>query len=133
MGKFSNASQVALAATTWVFGGDGWLTGSEKDKMIKAINSSKTPWSLDDDDVRWVISLWQGADIQLDDIVDAVDNEFNFSLEDKFILFWCVCVPMNALGQGNNSKDGWNRAHELREALGIETDDYKRWVNLKTK
>jgi hypothetical protein len=129
MGKFSNRAQVVYAAACWVFGGDQRLTGDEKDEIIEAINSSKTPWSLDDDDAHWVVSLWKGSDIQLDDIIDAIENEFNFSLEHKYILFWCVCVPMNALRQGSNSEDGWNRAHELRDWLGIDTDDYNRWAN----
>jgi hypothetical protein len=96
--------------------------------MKEAINGSETPWSVDEDDIHWVISLWKGGNIQLDDIIEAVDNEFNFSLEDKFHLYRCVCIPMNALGQGNNSEDGWNRAHRLRDALEIESDDYSRWA-----
>jgi hypothetical protein len=128
MGKFSNVSQVVYAATTWVFGGDNSLSGREQKEMKEAVNDSKTPWSVDEDDIHWVVSLWKGNDIQLDDIQDAVDNEFNFSLEDKFLLYRCVCIPMNALKQGDNSKDGWGRAHQLRDALGIESDDYNRWT-----
>jgi hypothetical protein len=128
MRKFSNTSQVVYAATTWVFGGDHTLSGLEKEEMKEAINGSETPWSVDEDDIHWVISLWKGGNIQLDDIIEAVDNEFNFSLEDKFHLYRCVCIPMNALGQGNNSEDGWNRAHRLRDALEIESDDYSRWA-----
>ena len=128
MRKFSNTPQVVYAATTWVFGGDNSLSGREQEEMKEVINDSKTPWSVDEDDIRWVNSLWQGGNIQLDDIIEAVYNEFNFSLEDKFLLYWCVCVPMHALGQGNNSEDGWNRARRLREALEIEADDYNRWA-----
>jgi hypothetical protein len=128
MKKFSNTSQVVYAATTWVFGGDHKLSSLEQAKMKAAINDSRTPWSVDEDDTRWVNSLWQGRNVSLDDIIEAVDNEFNFSLEDKFILYRCVCIPMNALGQGNNSEDGWNRANRLRVALEIASDDYSRWI-----
>jgi hypothetical protein len=128
MGKFSNRAQVVYAATCWVFGGDDILRDEEKLEIKKAINRSKTPWSLDEDDDHWVVSLWRGGKIQLNDIIDAIENEFEFSLEDKFILYSCVCVPMNRLGQGDNSEDGWGRARELRRALGIEHDDYKRWT-----
>ena len=129
MGKFSNSAQVVYAATCWVFGGDKWLSGQEKSKMKEAINRSKTPWSLDDDDAHWVVSLYKSGEIlnSLDEIINAVDYDFEFSLEDKFILYSCVCVPMHALGQGNNSDDGWNRAHELRDALGIDSEDYNIW------
>ena len=128
MGKFSNRAQVVYAATCWVFGGDYVLSGQEKIKMKEWINRSKTPWSLDDEDERWVISLWTGNDMHLDDIVDAVYNEYEFSLQDKYILFECVCGSMHALRQGSRSKDGWNRANDLREALGIDNDDYNRWA-----
>jgi len=33
MGKFSNRAQVVYAATCWVFGGDGTLTGKEQSEM----------------------------------------------------------------------------------------------------
>lgn len=36
---------------------------------------------------------------------------------------------MNKLDQGDNREDGWSRANELRDALGIESDDYNRWAN----
>jgi len=129
MGKFSNRAQVVYAATCWVFGGDNRLTGDEQRKMKEAINRSKTPWSLDEQDEHWVVSLWKGGNIDLYEIVDAVDNEFEFSLEDKFILYSCVCAPMNRLNQGDNSDDGWDRAHELRVALGIDSDDYNNWAS----
>jgi hypothetical protein len=128
MGKFSNRAQVVYAATCWVFGGDNTLTGEEKSKMKEAINRSKTPWSLDEEDAHWVVSLWKGNNIQLDDIEGAVNYDFEFSLQDKYILYNCVCVPMHRLNQGDNSEDGWNRAHELRDVLGIESDDYNRWA-----
>ena len=128
MGKFSNRAQVVYAATCWVFGGDQRLTGDEQSEMKEAINRSKTPWSLDEEDAHWVVSLWKGNDIELDDIPYAIENEFEFSLEDKFIIYECVCIPMHRLGQGDNSEDGWNRANELREALGIDLDDYNRWA-----
>jgi hypothetical protein len=129
MGKFSNRAQVVYAATCWVFGGDGQLSGEEKSEMERAINRSETPWSLDDEDAHWVVSLWKGGNIQLDDIIDAIENEFEFSLEDKYVIYSCVCVPMNCLSQGNNSEDGWGRANELLSALGIDSDDYNRWAN----
>ena len=128
MGKFSNRAQVVYAATCWVFGGDQRLTGDEQSEMKEAINRSNTPWSLDDEDAHWVVSLWKGGDIQLYDIMDAIDSEFEFSLEDKYVIFSCVCVPMNSLNKWNNSEDGWNRAEELRDALGIDIDDYNRWA-----
>ena len=128
MGKFSNRAQVVYAATCWVFGGDNTLTGEEKSKMKEAINRSKTPWSLDEEDAHWVVSLWKGNNIRLDDVVDAVNYDFEFSLEDKYILFSCVCLPMNRLDQGDHSEDGWSRAHELREALEIDFDTYQNWA-----
>lgn len=127
MGKFSNRAQVVYAATCWVFGGDNFLTGKEQSLMKEAINRSKTPWSLDEEDAHWVVSLWKGGDIGLDDVIDAVNYSFEFSLEDKYILFSCVCLPMNRLDQGDHSEDGWSRANELLNALGIESDDYNRW------
>ena len=129
MGKFSNRAQIVYAATCWVFGGDDTLTGQEQSKMKEAINRSKTPWSLDEEDAHWVLSLWKGGNIQLDDVVDAVNYDFEFSLEDKYILYSCVCIPMHKLGQGDNYEDGWSRANELRDALGIASDDYNRWAN----
>ena len=129
MGMFSNASQVVYAASAWVFGGDGTLEGAEKIKIKNAINRDKTPWSIDDDDIKFVISLWKGNDFSVSDITDAIEYEFDFSLEEKYLLYYCICVPMNALGQGNNSADGWNRANELLSEMGIELDDYNRWVN----
>lgn len=128
MGKFSNRAQVVYAAACWVFGGDNKLSGREQGEIKEAINRSKTPWTLSDSDANWVVSLWQGNDIQLDDIIDAIENDFNFSLEHKFILYSCVCVPMNALRQGSNSEDGWGRANELGSAMGIDSDDYNRWA-----
>jgi hypothetical protein len=128
MGKFSNRGQVVYAATCWVFGGDNSLTRDENLEMKKAINDSKTPWSLDDEDAHWVVSLWKGNDIQLYDVIDAIDSEFEFSLEDKYLIYMCVCVPMHRLKKGNNSLDGWGRANELLSALGIDLDDYNRWA-----
>lgn len=131
MGKFSNSAQVVYAAAVWVFGGDNRLTGSEQLEIKDSINGPKTPWSLDDEDVKWVINLWRGDDLDLDDdIIYEIENEFDFSLEDKYKLFSCVCVSMNALRQGYSSRDGWSRANQLRDALGIKRDDYNRWVDL---
>ena len=60
--------------------------------MKEAINRSKTPWSLDDDDAHWVVSLYKSGEIlnSLDEIINAVDYDFEFSLEDKFF-----CVQEN--------------------------------------
>ena len=126
MGKFSNRVQVVYAATCWVFGGDDTLTNQEQFKMKEAINRSKTPWTLDEEDAHWVVSLWKGNNIQLDDVVDAVNYDFEFSLEDNYILYSCGCLPMNKLGQGDNYEDGWSRGGELRDALGIALDNYNR-------
>ena len=132
MGKFSNRSQVVYAATCWVFGGDNSLDSEEQIEMKIAINRSETPWSLDVEDARWVKSLYSSGKIinNLDEIINAIDYDFEFSLQDKYILYSCVCVPMNRLNQGRNSKDGWNRANELKDALGIDIDDYNRWCKI---
>jgi hypothetical protein len=129
MGIFSNASQVTYAAAAWVFGGDGTLTSAEQQKIKNAVNRDKTPWSVDVDDIKFVISLWKGSDFTLSDITDAIDYEFNFSLEEKYILYSCVCVTMNNLDQGYNSEDGWGRANELLSALNIDSDAYNRWAD----
>jgi hypothetical protein len=130
MGKFSNRAQVVYAATCWVFGGDNTLTGQEQSKMKEAINRSKTPWSLSDEDAHWVESLFTSGKIKnyLDDIINAINCEFEFSLQDKYFLYSCVCIPMHELAQGSNSKDGWDRAGELRRALDIDFEDYNRWA-----
>ena len=135
MTNFSNKTQVAYAAAVWVFGGDSFLSGEEKTAISKAFNGNRTPWSLDpsDENAKWVHSLFSNGKIKnyLDDIIYAIDNEFNFTLQEKYQLFWCVCAPMNNLGQGKNSEDGWGRAHELRRALDIDHEEYNRWANQK--
>jgi hypothetical protein len=131
MTNFSNKTQVAYAAAVWVFGGDRYLSGEEKTAISEAFNGSRTPWSLDpyDENAKWVHSLYSSGKIMnLDDIIYAIDNEFNFTLQEKYQLYWCVCVPMHALGQGKNSEDGWGRANILLEALGIDNDEYNSWA-----
>lgn len=135
MGIFSNASQVVYAAAAWVFGGDTTLTDQEQIQIRDCINSDKTPWSVEDNDIKFVNSVWAGVSsleedgYLLSNILEAIEYEFDFSLEEKYLLYYCICVPMNALGQGNNSADGWNRANELLSEMGIELDDYNRWAN----
>ncbi len=131
MSNYSNKTQVAYAATVWVFGGDRSLSGEEKSEILEAFNGPRTPWSLnpDDENARWVHSLYRSGQIHnIEDIIDAVENEFNFSKQEKFQLYWCVCISMNALDQGSNSEDGWSRANELRRALGIDTKEYNNWA-----
>ncbi len=129
MGMFSNASRVVYAAAAWVFGGDNRLEGEEQRRIKDAINRDKTPWTIDDDDIKFVISLWQGNDFSVSDIIDAIDNEFSFSLEEKYLLYSCICIPMNSLDQGDNSEDGWGRANDFLSWLNIDSDDYNRWAN----
>jgi hypothetical protein len=52
-----------------------------------------------------------------------------FSQLEKFQLYRVVCGTMHRTGNGDNGDDGWNRANELREAIGIDADDYNDWVN----
>ena len=129
MTNFSNKTQVAYAAAVWVFGGDSYLTGEEKTAISKAINGNRTPWNLDlsDENAKWVHSLFINGKINYFDIIHAID-EFNFTLQEKYQLYWCVCWPMNDLGQGKNSEDGWGRANELRSALDIDGEEYNRWA-----
>jgi hypothetical protein len=128
MGMFSNASQVVYAASAWVFGGDGTLEGEEQRRIKNAINRDKTPWSVDDDDIKFVISLWKGNDFSVSDITDAIEFEFGFSLEEKYLLYSCICIAMNGLDQGDNSEDGWGRANEFLSWMNIDLDDYNRWA-----
>lgn len=128
---YSNKTQVAYAAATWVFGGDSILSGIEKTEISKAFNGTRSPWHLEpnDENAKWVHSLCSNGKMNLKSILDGVNIDFHFTLQEKFQLFWCVCVPMNAMNQGGNSKDGWERAHRLREALEINEEDYNNWAN----
>jgi hypothetical protein len=131
MSKYSNKHQVVYAAAVWVFGGDDSLSGEERKRIFEAINGERTPWTIkrDDEDEKWVINLFKHGKVILDDIVEAVDNEFDFSLQHKFLLYACVCGPMHTLNKTKSCEDGWGRANKLRSALGIENDMYNEWAS----
>jgi len=130
MSNFSNHTQTVFAAAIWVFGGDGSLTGEEKNTICEKINSLSGPWSIspEDEDSKWVRSVYRRGDLTLSDVVDAIENELSFSQLEKFQLYRVVCGTMRTIGNGDHSEDGWDRANELREAIGIDSDDYNDWV-----
>jgi hypothetical protein len=129
MSNFSNETQVVLGAAVWVFGGDGYLKSSEGNAIVKAFKNSRIPWYLEanDENYKWIINLYAGGNLHLYDIIDAIENEFNFSLQEKYQLYLIVCLTMDALKQGSHVDDGWEKARDFRRALGIDRDDYNRW------
>jgi hypothetical protein len=131
MSNFSNHTQAVFAAAIWVFGGDGSLSAEEKNTICEKINSSSSPWSIspDDEDSKWVRSVYRRGDLTLSDVVEAIEKDMCFSQLEKFQLYRVVCGTMHRTGNGDNGDDGWSRANELREAIGIDADDYNDWVN----
>ena len=109
----------------------GLCLPKKKNTICEKINSSAGPWSIspEDEDSKWVRSVYRRGDLTLSDVVDAIENDMCFSQLEKFQLYRVVCATMNTTGNGNNSEDGWSRANELREAIGIDADDYYDWVN----
>jgi hypothetical protein len=131
MSNFNNHTQAVFAAAIWVFGGDGSLSAEEKSAICDKINSSSSPWSIsiEDEDSKWVRSVYRRGDLTLSDVVEAIENDMCFSQLEKFQLYRVICGTMHRTGQGDNSDDGWGRANELRSELGIDLNDYNDWVN----
>jgi len=130
MSEYNNKKQVVIAAAYWVFGGDGTMDVDEVTKVMEAIKEY-WPNNIKDDyeDWKWICDLFASGQIHLVDIVDAVENEFDFSTEEKYQLYQVIVGSMYALGQGSNKNDGWNRAYMLEEAIGIDRDSYNNWQN----
>ena len=130
MSNFSNHTQAVFAATIWVFGGDGSLTAEEKNTICDKINSSAGPWSIsiDDEDSKWVRSVYRRGNLTLSDVVDAIENDMSFSQLEKFQLVRVISGSMNKTGQGDNAEDGWGKLNELIYELGINVDDFNDWV-----
>lgn len=129
MSSLNNKAQVVYAAAVYVLGSDGTLTGNEKTRICEGINRPEMPWYIDvnGEDARWVHSMYSQGRLTLDEIREAVESEFNFSEQEKYQLYSCVCVALNLL---SCPSDGtyWGKALWLQGSLGISRSGYNNWV-----